>query len=88
MQPDKWDIEKHIAMYVQEEERLKSSQGDSTNLVKNNKRKNFNAKPHGKAPQIDHQQKNNNVQVDKDQCKWCKKCGHYQRDYPDFLKSQ
>ena len=54
MQPDKWDIEKLIAMCVQEEERLKSSHGDSTNLVKNNKRKNFNAKPHGKAPQIDH----------------------------------
>ena len=82
MQPDKWDIEKLIAMCVQEEERLKSSQGDSANLVKNNKRKNFNAKPHGKAPQIDHQQKNNNVQVDKDQCKWCKKRGHYQEDCP------
>ena len=87
MQPDKWDIEKLIAMCVQEEVRLKSSQGDSTNLVKNNKRKNFNAQPHGKAPQIDHQQKNNNVQVDKDQCKWCKKRGHYQKDCPEFLKN-
>ncbi|XP_066320477.1 uncharacterized protein [Miscanthus floridulus] len=50
MQLDKWDIEKLIAMCVQEEERLKSSQGDSTNLVKDNKKKNFNknTKPHGK----------------------------------------
>ena len=51
MQPDKWDIKKLIAMCVQEEERPKSSQGDSANLVKDNK-KNFNknAKPQGKAP--------------------------------------
>ena len=39
MQPDKWDIEKLIAMCVQEEERLKSSQGDSANLVKATKRR-------------------------------------------------
>ena len=62
MQPDKWDIEKLIAICVQEEERLKSSQGDSANLVKDNK-KNFNKniKPQGKAPQTEHHQKNNNA---------------------------
>ena len=49
LQPDKWDIEKLIAMYVQEEERLKSSHGDFVNHVKENKRKNFkNAKQQGK----------------------------------------
>ena len=70
MQPNKWDIEKLIAMCVQEDERLKSSQGDFANLVKDNK-KNFNknAKPPGKAPQNDHHQKNNNAQVKNDQCK-------------------
>ena len=31
--------------------------------------------------------KNNNVQVDKDQCKRCKKHGHYQKDCPEFLKN-
>ena len=58
-------------MCVQEEERLKSSQGDSANLVKDNKKKNFNknAKPQGKTPQNDHHQKNNNAQVENDQCK-------------------
>ena len=88
MQPNKWDIEKLIAMCVQEEKRLKSLQGDSANLVKD-KKKNFNknAKPQGKAPQTEHHPKNNNTQVEKDQCKWCKKHGHYQRDCPDFLKS-
>jgi hypothetical protein len=95
MQPDKWDIQKLIAMCVQEEEMLKSSHGDSVNHVKDNKRKNFNknakaqgkpqwdnsssSKQQGKAPQNDHHQKNNNVQVDKDQCKWYKKYGHYRR---------
>ncbi|XP_066342183.1 uncharacterized protein [Miscanthus floridulus] len=51
LQPDKWDNEKLIAMCVQEEERLKSSHGDSINHVKENKKKNFNnknAKPQGK----------------------------------------
>ena len=53
LQPDKWDIEKLIAMCVQEEERLKSSHGDFVNHVKENKRKNFkNAKQQGK-PQWD-----------------------------------
>ncbi|XP_066375010.1 uncharacterized protein [Miscanthus floridulus] len=32
LQPDKWDIEKLIAICVQEEERLKSSHGDSANM--------------------------------------------------------
>ena len=55
LQPKKWDIEKLIAMCVQEEERLKSSQGDTINHVKHNKKKNFNnqnAKPQGN-PQWD-----------------------------------
>ena len=57
--------------------------------MKDNKKKNFNknAKPQGKAPQNTHHLKNNNVQVEKDQCKWCKKHGYYQRDCQDFLKS-
>ena len=70
LQPDKWDIEKLISICVQEEERLKSSHGDSVNHVKENK-KNFNnknakpqgksqwdnsssSKPQGKPPQNDH----------------------------------
>ena len=69
--------------------------------MKKNKRKNFkNAKPQGKpqwdssspsklqgkAPQTDHHQKFNNVQVDKDTCKWCKKKEHYQKNCSEFLK--
>jgi RNA polymerase-binding transcription factor DksA len=102
LQPEKWNIEKLIAMCVQEEERLKSSHGDSINHVKENK-KNFNnkkaksqgkpqwdnsfsSKSQGKAPQNDHHQKSNLVEVDKDTYRWCKKTGHYQKDCPEFLK--
>ena len=42
MQPNKCDMEKFIAMCVQEEERLKSSYDDSANHVKDYKKKNFN----------------------------------------------
>ena len=42
MQPDRWDIEKLIAMCVQEEERLKSSHNDYTHLVKDNNKKKRN----------------------------------------------
>ena len=41
----------------------------------------------GKPLKTEHHPKNNNTQVEKDQCKWCKKHGHYQRDCPDFLKN-
>ncbi|XP_066385141.1 uncharacterized protein [Miscanthus floridulus] len=52
IQSDKWDIEKLIAICVQEEKRLKSSHGDSANLTKDNKKKNFNknAKSQRKTP--------------------------------------
>jgi hypothetical protein len=42
MQPDTRDIEKLIAMCVQEEEMLKSSHSDSAHFVKDNRKKNFN----------------------------------------------
>ena len=79
--PDKWDIEKTIAMCVQEEERLKSLHGGSLNYVKDNKKRNCNnsnqggspSKPYGKGPQQYHQQ---SLPVDKDQCLHCKKTGH------------
>jgi len=36
-QPDEWDLEKAIAMCVQEEERLKTAHGDSLNFAKHSK---------------------------------------------------
>jgi hypothetical protein len=45
---EKWTLEKFMAMYVQEEERIKRNNGgvDSVNLAKhNNKKRNFVSKP-------------------------------------------
>jgi hypothetical protein len=91
MSPDKWDIEKTIAMCVQEEERLKSSHGGSLNYMKDNKKRNYHnsnqhspSKPHGKDPQ---QYQHQSLPVDKDQCLRCKKTGHFKKDCPDWLKS-
>jgi hypothetical protein len=53
MQPEKWNLEKLMAMYAQEEDKIKVSNGGTINYVKDNKKKNFNAnssKAQGKAP--------------------------------------
>jgi hypothetical protein len=39
MQPERWGIERLISMCAQEEERIKSSQGESAHFVKDNKKK-------------------------------------------------
>ena len=99
-QPDKWSIEKLMAMCSQEEERIKAKRGDSINYVKHNNKKNYsnNSKPsfktRGKAPRNDHRNKSDdnvkqsihNSEVDKDTCKHCKKKGHYMKDCVEFLK--
>src|SRR5688572_13599953 len=58
MQPEQWDMEKMIAMCVQEEDRIRSSYGGSLHYVKDNRKKNANSsfKARGKAPmQQNHQ---------------------------------
>jgi hypothetical protein len=47
-QPENWEIEKLIAMCVQEEERIKDARGDFINHVKHNKKKNFSNSPQSK----------------------------------------
>ena len=87
IQPEKWDLEKLIAMCVQEEERIKVSQGGSVNYLKD-KKKNYNnsssSKSSGKGPM--QQSQNQQFPVAKDQCLHCKKTGHYKKNCPDFLK--
>jgi hypothetical protein len=82
---DKWTLEKFIAMCVQEEERIKHNNGgvDSVNMAKHQqKRKNSPRKEDkGKAVSTSSDQP-----VDKDQCKWCKRRGYYQKNCIEFLK--
>ncbi|XP_037431359.1 uncharacterized protein LOC119297832 [Triticum dicoccoides] len=93
MSPGTWDIEKTIAMCVQEEDRLKASHGGTLNYVKDHKKKNYNqnnrsspSKPQGKAP-YQHQRQQQSFPVDKDTCLHCKQTRHYKKDCPVWLKS-
>ena len=88
IQPEKWDMERLMAMCVQEEERMKAANGGSINYLKDNKKKNTNAnfssKSKGKGPML-HQPQQNKFTVEKDQCLYCKKTRHYKKDCPDYL---
>ena len=56
IQPEKWDMERLMAMCVQEEERMKATNGGTINYVKHNKKKNTNpnssSKSKGKGPML------------------------------------
>ena len=77
MSPGTWDIEKTIAMCVQEEDRLKAAHSGSLNYVKDYNRKNYNQNnksspsKNGKAP-YQHQHQQQPFSVDKDTCLHCK----------------
>ena len=69
IQPEKWDLERLMAMCVQEEERMKAANGGTINYMKDNKKKNNNvnsSKPKGKGPML-HQPEENKFTVEKDQ---------------------
>jgi hypothetical protein len=83
---EKWTLKKFIAMCVQDEERIKCSSGgvDSINMAKHHqKRKNFGPKKEDKGKVMS---MSSSHPVDNDQCKWCKKRGHYQKNCIEFLK--
>nr|CAE02719.2 OSJNBa0055H05.6 [Oryza sativa Japonica Group] len=67
---ENWNIEELISNCVQEEERHKETNGDSINLVKDNKEKSH---------------RNNSLQLRQDQCLHCKKTRHSKKDHPNFL---
>jgi hypothetical protein len=79
---DMWTLKKFIPMCVLEEEMIKCNNGgvDSVNMAKHHqKRKNFAPNPY--APKKEDKRKvvsmSSDQPVDRDQCKWCKKRGHY-----------
>jgi hypothetical protein len=83
---DKWTLKKFIAMCVQEEERIKRNNDgvDSVNMAKHHqKRKNFPLKKEDKGKVVS---MSSDQPMDKDQCKWCKWRGHYQKNCIEFLK--
>jgi hypothetical protein len=83
---DKWTLEKFIAMCVQEEERIMRNNGgvDSINMAKHHqKKKNSAPKKEDKGKDVS---MGSDHPVDNDQCKWCKKKGHYQKNCIKFLK--
>ena len=75
IQPEKWDLERLMAMCVQDEERIKAVNGGTINYVKDNKKKNANPSSKSKGPML-HQPQQNKFTVEKDQCLYCKKTGH------------
>jgi hypothetical protein len=82
---DKWTLKKFIAMCVQEE-RIKRNNGDvdSVNMAKHHQKgKNFAPKKEDKGKAMS---TSSDHPVDKDQCKWCKKRCHYQKNCIEFLK--
>jgi DNA-binding transcriptional MerR regulator len=84
---DKWTLEKFIVMCVQEEEMIKRNNGDvdSVNMAKHyQKRKNL--PPPKKEDKGKVVSTSSDQLVDNDQCKWCKRRGHYQKNCIEFLK--
>jgi cell fate (sporulation/competence/biofilm development) regulator YmcA (YheA/YmcA/DUF963 family) len=74
---DKWTLKKFIAMYAQEEERIKRNYGDAdnVNMAKHHqKRRNLASKKEEKGKAVS---TSSDHPVDKDQCNWCKKRTHY-----------
>ena len=68
---------------------MKDANGGTINYVKDNKKKNNNAnsssKSKGNGPML-HQPQQNKFTVEKDQCLYYKKTGHYKKHCPDYLK--
>jgi hypothetical protein len=84
---DKSTLEKFIAVCVQEEERIKHNNGgvDSVNMAKHHQKRK-NPPPSKKEDKGKAVSTSSDQPVDKDQCKCCKRRGHYQKNCIEFSK--
>nr|XP_051197369.1 uncharacterized protein LOC127310768 [Lolium perenne] len=87
MSPEKWDIEKTIAMCVQEEDRLKAQNGGTINYVKDNKKRPFTpsnngspSKQYGKAPMQASRSSSQAIAGEQRSVSSLSKIGHYKKD--------
>jgi hypothetical protein len=82
-----WTLEKFMAMCVQDEERIKcNTGGDSVNMVEHHqKKRNYVFKPHIPKNEVNGKAIGK-PRAKKDQCKWCLKRGHYQKNRIKFFK--
>jgi hypothetical protein len=82
---DKWTLKKFIAMCVQKEEMIKRNSGgvDRVNMAKHHQKRKNPPKKEDKEKAVS---TSSNQPMDKDQCKWCKRKGHYQKNCIEFLK--
>jgi hypothetical protein len=82
---DKWTLKKFIAMCVQKEEMIKRNNGgvDSVNMAKHHQKRKNPPKKEDKGKAVS---TSSNQPMDKDQYKWCKRKGHYQKNCIEFLK--
>ena len=68
---------------------MKATSGGFINYLKDNKKQNnnanFSSKSKGKSHML-YKPQQNQFTVEKDQCLYCKKTGHYKKNCPDYLK--
>ena len=83
MLQEKWSFQQLIAHCVEEEERIKASNGGSINYVHHKQKKNFQPNNGASSSKF----KGKQPEVPNNRCHHCKKEGHFKSDCPDFLKS-
>jgi hypothetical protein len=84
---DKLTLEKFIAICVQKEKRIKHNNSgvDSVNMAKHHQKRK-NPPPPKKEDKGKAVSTSSDQPMDKDQYKWCKRRGHYQKNCIEFLK--
>ncbi|KAJ0733732.1 putative transcription factor interactor and regulator CCHC(Zn) family [Helianthus annuus] len=90
-QKDKWTMSELVAMCVQEEERMRMDRTtDVANFTTSNSKKRKNNHQRKDASKVQRRNPNTSAPsssknfLGRIHCKFCKKAGHMQKEYPDF----